>query len=189
MATRNLAVDVVELPITVHAGRLWDDASKIRPEMIVRHAQNERGRVRDKLRNGAKEYHTGGWVEVPIVGGHQTYAGSFPYAWSLIQSLEADALRARFMGLEPDHEINPHVGNMADIEKFRIHFPAITNEEAKLFVDGREYHLPVGQAWYLNQTRVHWLHNHGKPTRWHLVVDVVPNAWTDQLVTDGVRYP
>ena len=109
----------------------------------------------------------------------------FPEVDTLIKMLKGGKVhRIRFMSLsEGDGELERHTdlvdrdSGIADGKLARIHFPLITNKDV-IFTnwdwDGRkkEYHMAIGEAWYLDTRKPHRAINGGQDERIHLVVDI-----------------
>lgn len=66
----------------------------------------------------------------------------------------------------------------------RIHIPLRTNDKVHFFVGSQFYHFKQGEAWAINNLRVHGVLNSSTTeVRIHLIVDVVPD--TDQQLMLG----
>lgn len=129
---------------------------------------------------------------------HTVAAPHFPETWRLLRSLPCAGFeRVRFMRLAKgdgelsrhaditDRAAGPGLGQIA-----RFHIPIHTNQEVTFLAwteRGKrlERHLGVGSLWYLDTRKPHSVLNSGESERVHLVVDVVCNKQTQQLIQDG----
>lgn len=92
---------------------------------------------------------------------------------------EALPARARLAWLgdsPPGARIFLHVDNLPHWDAHhRVHIPLVTTPHARLAVEGRFVHLPVGTVWAFNNSRVHGAINDG-PRRIHLIADLPDTA-------------
>lgn len=188
---RDREIAFVELPMTFDADRLQQEAASIVPRKWKTHCQKQMGKIHDKLRNEENRYHTGGWLLMTLMAGGRDRRLKHrcrTYCHEILDEIaeHSRVLRARILALEPGHKILPHVGNLSEAEKFRIHIPMQTNDGVFLMSGGAEVHMPVGTMWYMNQKLTHGVRNDGDQLRCHLTVDVKPNAWTEDLVEKGI---
>ena len=58
----------------------------------------------------------------------------------------------------------------------RIHVPIATNPRVRFMIDGRPYQLEVGQAYEINNQKVHSVMNKGTEDRINFIFDYVPAA-------------
>ena len=56
----------------------------------------------------------------------------------------------------------------------RIHVPIVTNPRVRFMVDGRPVSLQVGEAYEINNQKVHSVMNKGDTDRIHFIFDYVP---------------
>jgi len=56
----------------------------------------------------------------------------------------------------------------------RIHIPIITNDNVFFSVDDVTKNLKMGQAWEVNNARLHGCYNLGDTDRVHLMIDIIP---------------
>lgn len=124
-----------------------------------------------------------------------TITNKFQSTWKLVRSIPCQMFeRVRFMRLAEkqgelsrhaditDRAAGPELGQVA-----RLHIPIFTNDKVRfLSWDERgekiEHHLPEGSLWYLDTRKPHSVLNEGNSVRVHLVVDVVCNETTKQLL-------
>lgn len=126
-----------------------------------------------------------------------TIADKFPATWKLVKKIPCAGLeRVRFMRLAEnngelsrhaditDRAAGPGIGHVA-----RLHVPIHTNPGVQfLSWDARgrrkQCHLEEGSLWYLDTRKPHAVINTGSGARVHLVIDVVCNKHTQDLLTD-----
>ena len=58
----------------------------------------------------------------------------------------------------------------------RIHVPIITNPRVRFMIDGRPYQLQVGEAYEINNQKVHSVMNKGAEDRINFIFDYMPPA-------------
>ena len=180
---RNTDLLFARMPRTYNEDILAAEAARIAANPDQARSQEQRGvaaEMTNKLRRGATEYHTGGWLLTCDMMSQENQK-MLPYCHFIMNDLPAKVVRARILGLMPGHKIRPHVGNLEEREIARFHVPLVTHPAARLFAVDESIHIPVGQLWYLNQTRTHWVENNSDILRLHLVVDLEPTerlaAW------------
>lgn len=83
-------------------------------------------------------------------------------------------LRGEIVNLFPGKELVPHI----DIHWFhkyskRIHVPIYTNDQCAQIFESREYHLPVGYAYEINNRIKHSARNSGTTHRIHIIIDLI----------------
>jgi hypothetical protein len=87
--------------------------------------------------------------------------------------------------LPPGGRIFTHVDNTQHWdEHHRVHVPLITNQQARLCVDGAFLHLHPNRIWLLNNSVPHGALNRG-PERLHLVLDLPHFAGFDAWLANG----
>jgi hypothetical protein len=59
-----------------------------------------------------------------------------------------------------------------------VHIPLITNNESFVFVDGKMWHLPLGNAYLVKVKHHHLAVNAGMENRIHIVFDYCDNLAT-----------
>jgi hypothetical protein len=91
--------------------------------------------------------------------------------------------------MKPMGVSRPHVdARPAWKAHFRIHVPITTNDEAFFLSEGRSKHIAVGEAWTFDNQVQHGVVN-GNTVRTHLIMDVLPNAKLDALLTNSIWDP
>jgi len=66
--------------------------------------------------------------------------------------------------------------------ELRIHVPVATNEQLEFVVANRQLKLREGEAWYIDFSQPHRIHNAGQTDRVHLVIDGQVNDWAMALL-------
>jgi hypothetical protein len=80
--------------------------------------------------------------------------------------------RVMLARMPPGGEIKPHQDtNVAARWPHKIHGPITTNDRVALWIDGRAYHLPVGEVVEVNNMAVHAVRNDGDTDRIHLIFE------------------
>jgi hypothetical protein len=82
-----------------------------------------------------------------------------------------DAGRVRLLAMKPRTSYSLHY----DPDAWRVHIPLITNPDAFVFVDGKMWHLPVGNAYLVKVLDHHLALNAGTEIRMHVVFDYCAN--------------
>lgn len=118
----------------------------------------------------------------------QPILGSCPYIRELIYGLLAGQVgKCLIASLEPMAMVYPHTDTANDyfIRSFRIHVPIVTNPKAKVFCNGRFFHMAAGEAWLLNNLAPHAVINDDPQYgRIHLIFDVFPDQRSIELVDE-----
>jgi hypothetical protein len=82
-----------------------------------------------------------------------------------------DVGRVRMLMMKPRSTYSLH----HDPDLWRVHIPLITNPDAFIFVDGKMWHLPVGNAYLVKVEHHHLALNAGNENRIHIVFDYCDN--------------
>ena len=84
-------------------------------------------------------------------------------------------LRAMLAKLPPGEVISPHVDRHESFHvAHRIHVPVTTNSRVRFYIEGRPYKFATGQAYELNNQRLHSVMNKGCEDRITLIFDYMP---------------
>lgn len=81
--------------------------------------------------------------------------------------------RVRMLMMTPRSTYSLHY----DPDLWRVHIPLVTNPDAFMFVGGKMWHLPLGNAYLVKVEDYHLAVNAGSENRIHIVFD-----WCDNLV-------
>lgn len=82
-----------------------------------------------------------------------------------------DVGRVRVLTMKPKTTYSLH----HDPDLWRVHIPLITNPDAFMFVDGKMWHLPAGNAYLVKVKHHHLAINAGNEDRIHIVFDYCEN--------------
>ena len=84
-------------------------------------------------------------------------------------------IRAMAAKLLARGKITPHVDTHPSFHAgHRIHVPITTNPRVRFMIDGRPYQFKVGEAYELNNQKMHSVANKGKEDRITFIFDYVP---------------
>ena len=104
-------------------------------------------------------------VAVPVM--HDIIRKWYPPGGTIIRAMAAKLLAGG--------NILPHWDSHPSFAAgHRIHVPIITNPRVRFMIDGRPYQLEVGQAYEINNQKVHSVMNKGKEDRINFIFDYVP---------------
>ena len=104
-------------------------------------------------------------VAVPLM--HQIIRTWYPPGGTIIRAMAAKLLAGG--RILPHHDTHPSFG-----AGHRIHVPIITNPRVRFMIDGRPFQLEVGQAYEINNQKVHSVMNKGGVDRINFIFDYVP---------------
>ena len=83
-------------------------------------------------------------------------------------------VRAILVRLTAGESIKTHRDHGDSLSRaHRIHIPVITNPDAEFAVAGHIKHLAAGEAWEINNRKLHAVRNNGIDHRVHLILDYV----------------
>ncbi len=84
-------------------------------------------------------------------------------------------IRAMAAKLKAGGRINPHVDSHLSCRiSHRIHVPITTDPRVRFMIDGRPYHLEVGEAYEINNQKQHSVMNNSKTDRITFIFDYLP---------------
>lgn len=90
------------------------------------------------------------------------------YLQSIVKSFNIrDVGRVRMLMMKPKTSYSLH----HDPDLWRVHIPLITNPDAFMFVHGKMWHMPVGNAYLMRVEHHHLAINAGNDNRIHIVFD------------------
>jgi len=104
---------------------------------------------------------------VPIM--HGIIERCYPPGGTIIRAMAAKLLAGSIIRPHKDSHPSFH-------HSHRIHVPITTNPRVRFMIDGRPYKLQVGQAYELNNQRLHSVMNKGPDDRITFIFDYVPPA-------------
>jgi hypothetical protein len=110
-----------------------------------------------------------------------------PNTNAILSSLKCSLKSVRFLKLAAGSTIQEHrdYDLRFDLNQARLHIPIITSPEVVFFLDAHRVEMKEGECWYLDLSLPHWVENHGKADRVHLVIDCLVNDWLRELILDG----
>jgi hypothetical protein len=113
-----------------------------------------------------------GWDRLakPAVAVMQTVIGRhFPVGGTIVRAMAAKLLSGG--------KIPPHRDSHPSFQySHRIHVPITTNPRVRFIIDGKPYRFDVGQAYELNNQKMHSVMNKGSEDRITFIFDYVPAA-------------
>lgn len=102
---------------------------------------------------------------IPIM--HDLIGRYYPPGGTIIRAMAAKLLSGG--------RINPHFDSHATFRaSHRIHVPITTNPRVRFTIDGRPFHLKVGQAYEINNQKTHSVINSGNENRITFIFDYMP---------------
>jgi hypothetical protein len=115
-------------------------------------------------------------------------AGELPYLQQLVGMIPAEVRSARLLALAPGASSPVHRDDVGwDRGLVRLHVPLSTNHAAEVWIDGNSYYWDVGELWYGDFGRDHYVANNGSSGRVHLVIDALLSTELLQLFPDDYR--
>lgn len=107
---------------------------------------------------------------VPLM--HELIGQHYPPGGTIIRAMAAKLLSGG--------RINPHFDSHASFRaSHRIHIPISTNPRVRFTIDGKPFHLKVGQAYEINNQKTHSVINSGKDDRITFIFDYLPPDLVD----------
>lgn len=86
-------------------------------------------------------------------------------------------IRAMAAKLVAGGKIRPHRDSHPSFHhSHRIHVPITTNRRVRFMIEGRPYQLEIGQAYELNNQKMHSVMNKGQEDRITFIFDYIPPA-------------
>ncbi len=106
-------------------------------------------------------------VAVPVM--HEIIGKWYPSGGTIIRAMAAKLLAGG--RILPHRDSHPSFG-----AGHRIHVPIVTNPRVRFMIDGRPYQLQVGEAYEINNQKVHSVMNKGNVDRINFIFDYLPPA-------------
>ena len=104
-------------------------------------------------------------VAVPLM--HDIIGRYYPAGGTIIRAMAAKLL--------PGGKIRPHTDAHPSFHAgHRIHVPITTNRRVRFMIEGRPYRMEVGQAYEINNQKMHSVANRGDEDRITFIFDYVP---------------
>lgn len=104
-------------------------------------------------------------LAVPVM--HEIIGKWYPPGGTIIRAMAAKLLAGG--RILPHRDSHPSFG-----AGHRIHVPIVTNPRVRFMIDGRPYQLQVGEAYEINNQKVHSVMNKGAEDRINFIFDYVP---------------
>jgi hypothetical protein len=144
--------------------------------------------------NGCAQRVSGNVVLGYYMNSNLAQVHDFPEAEALLRMIPGVKHAVRLFKLSPGASVGLHrdQGEFYMNRKWwqvrKVHIPLITNDGCRHLYEGTDGQIgsvtmKIGEAWYLNGTRLHGAENKGNCDRWHLVVDVDPTTNLYSLIT------
>ncbi len=107
-----------------------------------------------------------------------------PYFQAVLAAIACPIEAARLMRLAPGSVIKPHRDHdlAAEDGVARLHIPITTNPQVDFRLNGTRIDMAPGSVWYLRLADPHAVTNAGPTARVHLVIDVIVNAWFEEML-------
>lgn len=114
-----------------------------------------------------------------------------PYFRHVLSSFECPLKSVRLLRLGPGSRILEHIDRGLEYSagELRFHVPIATNPETDFVVAGRRLPLNAGEAWYIDFSLPHRIHNRGTTDRIHMVIDGTVNHWAHSLIATSEHPP
>ncbi|MGB5132473.1 MAG: aspartyl/asparaginyl beta-hydroxylase domain-containing protein [Steroidobacteraceae bacterium] len=103
-------------------------------------------------------------VAVPVM--HEIIRNWYPPGGTIIRAMAARLLAGG--RILPHRDSHPSFG-----AGHRIHVPIVTNPRVRFMIDGRPFQLEVGQAYEINNQKIHSVMNKGDADRINFIFDYV----------------
>jgi Aspartyl/Asparaginyl beta-hydroxylase len=104
---------------------------------------------------------------VPLM--HQIIRNWYPPGGTIIRAMAAKLMAGG--RIIPHRDSHPSFG-----AGHRIHVPIVTNPRVRFMIDGKPFQLEVGQAYEINNQKVHSVMNKGDADRINFIFDYLPPA-------------
>lgn len=98
----------------------------------------------------------------------------YPPGGTVIRAMAAKLLAGKKITPHTDRHKSFHAGH-------RIHVPITTNPRVRFMIDGQPYQLQVGQAYELNNQKMHSVMNKGSEDRITFIFDYVPPEGVENI--------
>jgi hypothetical protein len=123
----------------------------------------------------------------PAIFGPNESLKRCPILLSIFKTFQCPVETFRFHSLQPAAVIKSHRDSGFSFEhgKVRLHIPIQTNDAVEIRLEGKLVSMKEGECWYCNFDIVHEVHNRGKETREHLIIDCMVNEWLSGIFEDN----
>jgi uncharacterized protein (TIGR03032 family) len=111
-----------------------------------------------------------------------------PYLRSILAAIPAPIGRTRLMRISGNGEATRHVDtNRYWWDRYRIHFPVVTNPEVSFICGDESMHMAAGECWLFDTWSLHNVVNPVDAERVHLVVDTVGSGAFAAMFVGGAE--
>ena len=123
----------------------------------------------------------------PAVFGPNESLKKCPSLLSIFKKFHCPVETFRIHSLDPGSSIKPHCDSGFSFEhgKVRLHIPIQTNDSVEIKLNGEQVSMKEGECWYCNFDIEHEVHNRGKETRVHLIIDCIVNVWLSEIFEEN----
>lgn len=170
---------LLQLPIRFDAQRLATEVRSLPAAAWTAHPQRFRG-------NSAVRLITAAGQPTDIIEGEMAptpYLRECQYVMQIMAAIGSVWGRSRLMALAPGAEVPAHIDSHYYWRThIRIHIPVITNPDVSFTCGGETVHMQPGECWVFDSFQRHEVHNRGKETRVHLVLDTVGGGKLYELI-------
>jgi hypothetical protein len=166
----NLTAPLVRLPVRFCAETLASEAAALPLDAWVPHPTDYQGN------DAALLVTPGGRMVQRFIGPMAPTAAlaGAPYIRQIMAELGCTWGRSRLMRLAPGAKVPRHIDtNYYWRTHWRLHIPVVTNPAVLFTCGGATVHMAAGECWTFDSFQSHEVHNGGRETRVHLVLDTV----------------
>ena len=121
-----------------------------------------------------------GWdrlADVAVPAMHDIIDRFYPTGGTIVRAMAAKLRAGSVIGSHQDVHPSFHSGH-------RIHVPITTNSKVRFMIDGRPYRFQVGQAYEINNQKIHSVMNKGSEDRITFIFDYI-DPEEMQRIQDG----
>jgi hypothetical protein len=120
--------------------------------------------------------------------GDTPLASRCPHLKAAMDAFKLPKKSVRLLRLHAGSKVREHRDRDLGLDRgeLRIHVPVATSDEVEFVVANRRLVLREGEAWYIDFSQPHRIHNRGTSDRTHLVIDGVVNDWALNLLERGL---
>jgi aspartyl/asparaginyl beta-hydroxylase (cupin superfamily) len=96
--------------------------------------------------------------------------------------INGKVIRSEVINMSPNSRIRTHKDrtDLLYVAR-RFHIPIITNKKCTFTVEREQFYLEVANLYELNNRKYHSVENDSNENRVHLIIDVLPNQYTENV--------